>query len=91
MDQAKRHAQMEWQAFIEKLQEADLPEGEKLLQAYDFIVDQHVVSSLREIELARALKDEETVIREQIKMDTLKYASKTLHDIHRIINRRVSK
>lgn len=89
MDQTKRLAQLEWQAYLEKLQEADLPESEKLLQAYDFIVDQHVASGMREIELARAMKDQETVIREQIKMDTLKYASKTLHDIHRIINRRV--
>ena len=89
MDPSKRLAQIQWQAYIEEIIQSDLSEGEKLLQAYDYIVERYVESTLREIELARAMKDQETVIREQIKMETIKFSGETLHEIHRIINRRL--
>jgi hypothetical protein len=41
-----------------------------------------LVDELREFELSRAMKDQESVIRQQIKMETLKYSQKTLRDCY---------
>jgi len=78
--------QIQWQELVDELQASDLPDVEKILQAYDFIVDQHIDHCLHEIELARAMQDNESVIREQIKMETLKFSQKRLRELQMIFS-----
>ena len=54
---------------------------------YDFMIDEHVGHSQREIELARAMQDKETVIREQIKMETLKFSRDRLKELQMLFTR----
>lgn len=87
MDRNKREQQLQWQEMIDELKASALPDLDKVLRAYDIIVDEHIAHSQREIELARALKDKETVVREQIKMETMKFSRKRLEELHMIFTR----
>ena len=53
---------------------SDLAEIEKLAQTFDWVTGRIIEHAREEIELARAMQDQETVIKEQIKMSTLKHA-----------------
>ena len=84
MDKIKREEAADWLALVDRLQESGLPEVDKVMRAFDYIVDQQVELGAREVELARAMKDRESVIREQIKMETIKYAQSSLRDCYRL-------
>ena len=88
MENSRRKELLEWQNLVDRLQEADIPDLDKVLQAFDYITAQHVENGMHEIELARAMKDQETVIREQIKIETMKFANKSLQEIAMIFTRR---
>lgn len=88
MDQENRKKQLEWQNLLDELDRANITEAEKIIRAFDFIVGQHLEHGQREIELARAMQDQESVIREQIKMETLKYANNRLQELHSVFQRR---
>jgi hypothetical protein len=65
-----------------------LPEIDKLAQAFRLITDSAVEHALYEIELARAMKDQETVVKQQIKMETIKHARTILQDCYMLVTRR---
>lgn len=62
------------QPEFEQILSSDLPEVEKLSRAYLFILRQQQDFSSREIELRRALGDEQSLIKEQVKAGALKYS-----------------
>ncbi len=54
--------------------ESDLPDLEKLAQAYGLISSQYVQAAQNEIEVRRALSDRENEIKEQIKLGMMQTA-----------------
>jgi hypothetical protein len=58
--------------------DSDLPEVDRLLKAFVFVVEQVNVESERAIQLAKALGDDEQAVRIKIKRDTLKFAQQSL-------------
>jgi hypothetical protein len=51
----------------------DLPDNEKLAQAFGWITSSNIEHAMREIELARAVGDQEAVVKMQVKMETMKH------------------
>ncbi len=68
--------------------ETDLPDIEKLAQAFGWITGSYVERAEGEIELAGAMGDQEAVIREQIKMEMMKHARSIFQDVYRRVTRR---
>jgi hypothetical protein len=76
---------------IEAIMTADSPEIEKLSKAYVFILSQHIEIAEREIELLKALGDQEGIIKEQIKANTIAYTLDMFRQLHiRATGRKVS-
>jgi len=80
MSNLKREKASDWLALVESLKKSDLGELDQVAIAYKWILDKHIEQGKNQIELARAMKDQETVIREQIKMETIKYTVKSFDD-----------
>lgn len=66
----------------------DLPEIERLAQAFEWVTDRFIEQAQKEIELARALGDQETVIKEHIKTEVMKHARSIFQDCYRRVTRR---
>lgn len=64
----------EWAATARELRGSPLPEVQKLASAYDWITGRIITHAFREVEAARALGDEESAIRQQVKMETMRHA-----------------
>jgi len=73
---------------LTEIVEADLPDIEKLAQAFGWITGSYIEHAEGEIELARATGDQEAVIREQIKMEMMKHARSIFQDVYRRVTRR---
>jgi hypothetical protein len=68
---------------------SDLPDLTKLAQAFDLITQRLVDQTHPEIELARAMNDQETVVKQQVKMETIKHAREIFVDCYlRVTGRR---
>lgn len=63
------------QPEFEQILAQDLPETEKLARAYLFILQQQQTYAQNEIELQKALGDQEMLVKEQIKHGVLKYSA----------------
>lgn len=68
--------------------EADMPDIEKLAQAFGWITSRTVENAGHEIELARATGDQEAVIKGQIKMETMKHVRSIFQDCYQRVTRR---
>lgn len=76
---------------IEAIMRADMSEIEKLSQAYVFIISQHIEIAKREVEVFKALGDQEGIIKEQIKASTMAYTLDMFRHLHlRVTGRKVS-
>jgi len=53
--------------------ESDLPEIEKVAQAFDFVTGQLLDYGQKEMELYKAMGDQDSLIKEQIKLETIKF------------------
>lgn len=54
----------------------DQPELEKVTRGFDFITQQIILNSSKEMELLTALKDNENLLKEQIKCSTVEHLRK---------------
>ncbi len=61
-------------AELERIATADLPELDRLVQAYDWLTSRIIALAEGEIELARAMQDGETMVKQQVKKETLRLA-----------------
>jgi hypothetical protein len=84
VDQNKRQEKLEWLHLVDSLKESHRSDVDKVVIAFRHVTDEHIKHSKLDLELARALKDGEAVIREQIKQETIKYTQKVLEDCYRI-------
>lgn len=88
MDERWRQGQIEYLELVETLKASDLPDLDRVAQVFDFVINQHVGQSQRDIELARAMRDKETMVKEQIKQETLKYAHRVFNDTYMVFKGR---
>ncbi len=63
--------------------ESDLDEIEKLAQAFQWITGRYIEFGEQEIELLRAMQDKETLVKEQIKLSTIKHTRSVFYDCYR--------
>lgn len=74
--------QADWQQAAEEIRTSNRPETEKLASAFDWITTRIVEQGMKEIELARALRDEDSVIRNRIMTDTVRHTRKIFQECH---------
>ena len=60
--------------------EMDLSESDKIRRSFDHITSFYIQHSEQEIELLRAMSDKEKLIKEQIKMETIKHIRSIFND-----------
>ena len=60
--------------------ETDLSEAEKIARSFDHVTSFYIQHSEQEIELLRALGDKDQLIKEQIKMETMKHVRSIFND-----------
>ena len=58
---------------IEAIMTADNPDIDKLSKAYVFIISEHIEIAKRELEVFKVLGDQDAIIKEQIKANTMAY------------------
>ena len=66
----------EYSDWIREIQRSDLPGIDKLKAVFGRTTAQIVEYAEKEIELARAMQDDETLVKVQVKMETIKTARK---------------
>ena len=64
----------DFERVIKEIKASDLREVEKVARAFDLVTSQIVESGQREIELARAMKDRDSLVKEQIKLSMINHA-----------------
>jgi restriction endonuclease len=81
--------QAAFQDEFDRVIASDQPEIDKLKWAFDWISQSILDTAEKEIEIARAMQDQEQKVKMQIKMQTIKSAREILHDCYtRITGRR---
>ena len=73
---------------VERILASDLPDLDKLTQAFDCITAFVVGHAQAEIELARALQDHEELLKTQIKKETMAYARSIFEHCYRHVTGR---
>jgi len=69
---------------------SDLPELERVANAFILITDFHIKESQKEIELARAMSDQDNLVKEQIKRNVIEFAQSIFNDAYwRVTGRKV--
>ena len=74
--------------WIRDLQASDQPEIDKLGAFFDRITTQTVGFAEKEIELARAMQDHESIVKIQVKMETIKYTRRIFCQGYQIVTGR---
>lgn len=67
---------------FEQILTEDLPEIQKLARAYLFILRQQQMYAQHEIELQKAIGNDEMLVKEQIKQSVLKYSAEIFADCY---------
>jgi hypothetical protein len=73
---------------VNRIVESDLVDLDKVMGAFDVIASSLIEAAEQEVELSRALGDRESVVKEQIKMETVKHARAILNDCYMRVTRR---
>ena len=71
--------------WIRDLQASDQPEIDKLRAFYDRTTSRIVDFAEKEIELAQAMQDQESIVKVQVKMETLKHARRIFAEGYQIV------
>jgi len=75
---------------VNRILESDLPELDKLLRAFVHITGIYLAHGQHELDLQRALEDEEGLVKIQIKLSTIEHCRDILQQCYRLITRRRS-
>jgi hypothetical protein len=81
----------ERQKIMEELKailEQEIPEVEKLAQAFDWITSRIVEHGRLEVELARVMQDRESLVKEQIKLSVMEHARQIFQQCHVMVTGR---
>jgi hypothetical protein len=63
--------------------ETDLSDIEKISRAFDLVTSSYIQHSEQDIELIRAMSDKDALIKEQIKMETIKHIRSIFNDCYK--------
>ena len=72
----------DWQQIAVELKDSERPEIEKLAYAFGWITDRIIEQGAKDIELARALRDEESVVKNQIKTEVIRHTKSIFQHCH---------
>jgi hypothetical protein len=64
----------DWASMASGIKNSSLPEVRKLARAFSWVTDRIITHAEEEVEAARALRDEEAAIKQQVKMETIRHA-----------------
>ena len=59
---------------VDRIINSDVADLDKVMRAFDVITGSVIEAAEQEVELSRALGDPESLVKEQIKMETVKHA-----------------
>ena len=82
--------QADWQQVAEEIKNSKQPDIEKLNYAFRWITDRIVEHGIRDIELAGALRDEDSAIKNQIKTEAIRHARTIFQNCHLLVTGRVA-
>ncbi len=74
MSESRLRGDPEWAAVAGELRRSGAPDIEKLASAFDWITVRIITGAEQEIEAARALRDEGSAVKQQVKMETIRHA-----------------
>ncbi len=77
--------QNDFPSVFRAIKETDLAEVDKLAKAFDWVTGRTLEFGENEIELARALKDHETLAKVQMRYETMKSARGIFQDCFRFL------
>lgn len=70
--------------------ESELPEVDRVAKAFLLVTDVHIQEAEKEIEIARAMSDQENLIKEQIKHNVIEFVQGIFNDAYwRVTGRQV--
>ena len=76
-------------ATFDQIFEQEVPEIEKLAQGFNWITSQYLETYARQIEVTRALQDNESLVKEQIKLEMVRHLRQVFnHCYYRSVGRR---
>ena len=79
------HNELDYVTLMKEIKHANLSEGDKLATAFDHTTNRIIEHAQNEIELSRAKHDRDAVIKQQIKMETLKHARAIFQDCFQLV------
>jgi hypothetical protein len=68
---------------LDKLMESDLPEVEKLAQGFEMITKFYIETYQNQADLLSAVQDRDGLVREQIKLESMKFTRGIFADCYR--------
>jgi hypothetical protein len=74
MDDFRISGHEEWASMAAELKEAPLNEAQKLARAFAWVTGRIIAHAEKEVETARALRDEEAAVKQQVKMESIRHA-----------------
>ena len=75
---------------LREIVKLELPDVDKLTQAFLFITGRYIDHAEAQIELASAMKDQEALVKERIKLGVMKHARSIFQDCHRSVTGRTA-
>ena len=72
----------EWASMAAELRSSSLPEVRKVAKAFDWVTGRIITHAGEEVEAARALRDEEAAVKQQVKMETIRHARAIFEECH---------
>jgi hypothetical protein len=73
--------------MLEEIIQRDDPEIERLKAAFEHVTDSILETGARELELARALGNEQDVVKTHVKIETIRHARSILEHCYALIER----
>ena len=73
---------------IDEILTTDLPDIQKLAKIFQWITNYYIQNSAQEIELLKALGDQEALVREQIKQSVFQHAQSIFQQSHLLVTKR---
>ena len=74
-----------WLTVFNDIKASNLPEAEKVAQAFQWLTSRYMENSGREIELLRAMNDQESLVKERIKLGVMKHARGMFHNCYKFM------
>ncbi len=75
-------------AQVNEILASDLPEVDKLVQAFGCIVNLYLEHGQGELDVLRAVGDQEELVKQQVKLSTLRHSEAILQRCYQLVTRR---